>query len=51
MRNWLRRIRQLFNRGRERDPLLSDLTPEQHLADEPIAEQDRELDEGRVPRR
>ena len=48
MRLW-ERLQQLFNRGRDRDPLLTDETPEQHLADMPAAEQERELDDARLP--
>jgi hypothetical protein len=43
------RLQQLFNRGRDRDPLLTDETPEQHFADMPAAEQERELDDARLP--
>jgi len=39
------RLKQLFNRGRDRDPLLSDETAEQHFAEEPASEQGRELDD------
>jgi hypothetical protein len=43
------RLQQLFNRGRDRDPLLSDETPQQHLAEMPAEEKDRELDESLLP--
>jgi hypothetical protein len=43
------RLQQLFNRGSDRDPLLSDETPEQHVAEMPAGEKERELDESRLP--
>jgi hypothetical protein len=45
----LRILQQLFNRGRDRDPILSDQTPEQHFADEPQAEKQRDLDKSLLP--
>ena len=43
------RLKQLFNRGRDRDPLLSDETPGQHFSDLPAGEQERELDDSLLP--
>ena len=45
----LERLQELFNRGRDRDPLFSDQTPEQHFAEMPPAEKERELDDSSLP--
>jgi hypothetical protein len=45
----LQRIRELFNRGSDREPILSNETPEQHFADLPQAEQERNLDKSLLP--
>jgi hypothetical protein len=49
VRAWLERLRQLFHRGRDRDPLLSDQTPEQDFSELGAAEQERELEKSPPP--
>lgn len=49
MAGWLRRLRELFNRGRDRDPLLSEETPAQDFAELPASEQERELEKSPRP--
>ena len=49
VRRFWERLQQLFNRGRDRDPLLSDETPEQHFAEMPAGEKERELDDSLLP--
>jgi hypothetical protein len=47
--SWLQKLRQLFNRGRDRDPLLSDETPAQDFGQLPASEQERELEKSPRP--
>lgn len=46
MHRFLQRLRQLFNRGRDRDRILSDETPEEDFAELSPAEKERELERG-----
>jgi hypothetical protein len=49
VRRFWERLQQLFNRGRDRDPLLTDETPQQHFAEMPAEEKERELEESQPP--
>jgi hypothetical protein len=46
----LRKLRRLLERPGNLPRALTDLTADQHFSEQPLAERNRELDRGQVPR-